>query len=1115
MFDVLKELGIAFDDNLNFLVERAAEVHQLRGRAERDPVSRSSMLYAAATIEPLVLTLLETSGLHFAAWERSLGFDVRPELAPPSSRQPAGFEVSPEGRDALKGYFSISPKRVLDPLGVAAAFLMRPAGPIERHLFEAGLHIDQAASRARLFMRSSLNHGAVDPATADFSFSPLADAIIRDARRHAAKQQVAFEPLTTTQVFIATITSTHAEPSNAAWFLRTFVEHVLPDGWQNAIDDWMASYVKANREPSRLLWSQPLTAIIERARCLARDARRDGIPEISARHLVGALIASRRWAANCGIPELIAKLKIDSNELIEKYFSYLEETPTPSARDDLAIWRNFLGIRQESFVPRFDAEGFGGADLLNISENVNAFASLLASNKIDPPLSIGLFGDWGSGKSFFMARMREEIAERARRATGQEDCVFYSRIVQIDFNAWHYVEANLWASLVEHLFRNLKLTHEKPNEQIVKERREGLLQKVDTLMAERVAAEAAVQKAEIDRDRAAETLQARKSTAEARAAAAKGLQERDVWDLVKIDAQTRLTLQTCLEQLGVGSAVRSNEELRKTFDNLRDVSTRTRLQFAWLFRQPRAIGFLLLLLVAAPFGAAGIIKLLRMYQPQLADVSAAVIRFASYAGVVTAWLTNRLGSGKAILDRIDKAREAIDEKIETAENVRKQSIADAERALTAAVEKMTNAKADLEQNEKQVASAKQALLELTNSYRLTRFIDERAGSDDYRKLLGVLATVRNDFSALSELMYPLDRKSDLSDALHIERIILYIDDLDRCDPDRVVDVLQAVHLLLAFKLFVVVVGVDARWVYESLRQKHTALRGKNTKHNDPNSMENGSVPGYAVEPHDYLEKIFQVPFWLDQMQPQSTMNYIGSLLAEDLELDNGNRRLAAADPPLPTADGIGSAEVTQSTRTAAVWHTIDDSESAYTDPKQLTIRRKELEYMSGELIASLVKRSPRTAKRYVNTYRFFRASLPKETMEAYLTDATPPPYRCALMMLAIIVGVPEVSLEVLAQMESQPPAMTTLEFASLVAIGDKNIEQWETVKAALIAFENGKSPLAPLLDQLPRVVRYSFRAPARMRKATKPDSDRIAIRDIGSVQSAPKATTKKAANRPP
>ena len=56
--------------------------------------------------------------------------------------------------------------------------------------------------------------------------------------------------------------------------------------------------------------------------------------------------------------------------------------------------------------------------------------------------------------------------------------------------------------------------------------------------------------------------------------------------------------------------------------------------------------------------------------------------------------------------------------------------------------------------------------------------------------------------------------------------------------------LQAVHLLLAFKLFVVVVGVDSRWLERSLREHY---------------------PNLLVEPEHYLEKIFQIPFMLRRM----------------------------------------------------------------------------------------------------------------------------------------------------------------------------------------------------------------------------------------------------------
>src|SRR5262249_7011132 len=51
----------------------------------------------------------------------------------------------------------------------------------------------------------------------------------------------------------------------------------------------------------------------------------------------------------------------------------------------------------------------------------------------------------------------------------------------------------------------------------------------------------------------------------------------------------------------------------------------------------------------------------------------------------------------------------------------------------------------------------------------------------------------------------------------LERIVLYIDDLDRCPPRRVVEVLTAMQLLLALPLFV---AVDPRWLVRSLEHHH-------------------------------------------------------------------------------------------------------------------------------------------------------------------------------------------------------------------------------------------------------------------------------------------------------
>jgi hypothetical protein len=97
--------------------------------------------------------------------------------------------------------------------------------------------------------------------------------------------------------------------------------------------------------------------------------------------------------------------------------------------------------------------------------------------------------------------------------------------------------------------------------------------------------------------------------------------------------------------------------------------------------------------------------------------------------------------------------------------------------------------------------------------------------------------------------------------VRLGRIVLYIDDLDRCEPAQVVAVLQAVHLLLAFPLFTVVVGVDVRWVERALRLHHSEL------------LDSG-----GAEPRDYLEKIFQIPFWLEPQDSTAARRMLRGIL---------------------------------------------------------------------------------------------------------------------------------------------------------------------------------------------------------------------------------------------
>ena len=104
-----------------------------------------------------------------------------------------------------------------------------------------------------------------------------------------------------------------------------------------------------------------------------------------------------------------------------------------------------------------------------------------------------------------------------------------------------------------------------------------------------------------------------------------------------------------------------------------------------------------------------------------------------------------------------------------------------------------------------------------------------------------------------------------------------------------VEVLQAVHLLLALDLFVVVVGVDARWLLRSVESQYEKLLSQSGE---------SRTDDLRASPQDYLEKIFNIPFALPRMSAQSFNNLIISLandgtVAEDVELPNREHRSPA------------------------------------------------------------------------------------------------------------------------------------------------------------------------------------------------------------------------------
>ena len=125
---------------------------------------------------------------------------------------------------------------------------------------------------------------------------------------------------------------------------------------------------------------------------------------------------------------------------------------------------------------------------------------------------------------------------------------------------------------------------------------------------------------------------------------------------------------------------------------------------------------------------------------------------------------------------------------------------------------------------------------------LLEFVQSRLDAATYENQLGLMHQVRQD---IDELTYSLvsSANSDIFPRGK-PRVLLYIDDLDRCPPQRVVEILEAVQLLLNTKLFVVILGLDTRYVTRALEKEYKEIL---QHEGDPSGL-------------DYIEKIIQIPY---------------------------------------------------------------------------------------------------------------------------------------------------------------------------------------------------------------------------------------------------------------
>lgn len=210
-----------------------------------------------------------------------------------------------------------------------------------------------------------------------------------------------------------------------------------------------------------------------------------------------------------------------------------------------------------------------------------------------------------------------------------------------------------------------------------------------------------------------------------------------------------------------------------------------------------------------------------------------------------------------------------------------------------------------------------------------------------------------------------DQFSELISECKIDSLVVLIDDLDRCSPERIVDNLEAIKLFLNVEKTAFVIGADPRIVRHAIATRYKP--DEIQKQDDQEESANRLVI-------DYLEKLIQIPYQLPRLSPAEVETYMVLLFClRDLEKEDGKKCLMAFNSL--RADNRYAVFGYKNVTSALEEREIPDSLS-----KSLTFCAA-----SAPLITRGLKGNPRQVKRFLNAF-VLRKQLAEVAKLTYIRD---------------------------------------------------------------------------------------------------------------------------------
>jgi hypothetical protein len=243
---------------------------------------------------------------------------------------------------------------------------------------------------------------------------------------------------------------------------------------------------------------------------------------------------------------------------------------------------------------------------------------------------------------------------------------------------------------------------------------------------------------------------------------------------------------------------------------------------------------------------------------------------------------------------------------------------------------------------------------------------------DYGKQIGYMAEIHDDLEYLEKKL-----KEDNG------RILIMIDDLDRCEPEKSVEVLQAINLLLNFDSFVVCLGIDARVTTRAVGKHYAGLLGPT------------EASGY-----EYLDKVVQIPFRIPRPAGPEISTFLEKVMGGQREPtdDRGTGTMPGSDGKDGGDDrGVQKPDTTFKPSVGA------EPRVDFTPDERTAFQN----------LTPFLRRNPRHLKRLVNVYRLVRTLALRRGVKFVEEDPT-----LAVRLLVMCGQWPYTTFEMLKRLDS-------------------------------------------------------------------------------------------------